>query len=152
MVVIALDLSIPDSLLVLDDQLGRRVTDLCELRYTGTLGVLIKAKQAGYLNSIAAAIAQLQIKGMWLSEVIIYITSTSIYSLRRALIMSILVARQAGIKLEPTPTTSAAPIDKGLRCCQLYCFWGNCNTIVSASSDDFHTDQTTWNESITRSL
>jgi predicted nucleic acid-binding protein len=69
--VIALGLDNPNSLLILDDQLGRRIATLYQLRYTGTLGVLIKAKQAGYLNAVAPAIAQLQAQGMWLTDSII---------------------------------------------------------------------------------
>jgi len=45
--VIALGLSSPKSLLILDDQLGRQIATLYRLKYTGTLGVLIKAKQPG---------------------------------------------------------------------------------------------------------
>ncbi len=42
--VIALGLENPDSLLIFDDSLARRIADLYGLRYTGTLGVLVKAK------------------------------------------------------------------------------------------------------------
>jgi uncharacterized protein len=69
--VIALGLENPNSLLILDDQLGRRIAALHQLHYTGTLGVLIKAKQAGYLASIAPIITALQEQGMWLTELII---------------------------------------------------------------------------------
>ncbi|NEQ97387.1 MAG: DUF3368 domain-containing protein [Cyanothece sp. SIO2G6] len=61
-----------NSLLILDDQLGRRIAKLYQLRYTGTLGVLIKAKQAGYLDAIAPIIAQLQQQGLWLTETVIH--------------------------------------------------------------------------------
>jgi predicted nucleic acid-binding protein len=43
--VIALGLEIPNSLLILDDQLGRQIATFYHLKYTGTLGILIKAKQ-----------------------------------------------------------------------------------------------------------
>lgn len=69
--VIALGLTHPNSLLILDDQLGRRIAKLYQLRCTGTLGVLIKAKQVGYVAAIAPIIAQLQSKGMWLTEAVI---------------------------------------------------------------------------------
>jgi uncharacterized protein len=69
--VIALGLTIPDSLLILDDRLGRRYADLCGLRYTGTIGVVVKAKQKGYIESVASAITVLQSKGMWVSNSII---------------------------------------------------------------------------------
>src|SRR5262245_60247987 len=45
---IALALASPGSLLILDDQLGRRIARLSHLTMTGTLGVLVKAKQAGF--------------------------------------------------------------------------------------------------------
>ena len=69
--VIALELENPASLLILDDQLGRRIPKLYQLRYTGTLGVLIKAKQAGYVTAIAPVIEKLQEQGMWLTESVI---------------------------------------------------------------------------------
>ena len=69
--VIALGLETGGSLLVLDDQLARRTADLHGLQYTGTLGVLVKARQAGYLSSVGAVIAALRQKGMWLSDAIV---------------------------------------------------------------------------------
>jgi len=66
--VIALGLEMADSLLILDDQLARRIADLHALRYTGTLGVLVKAKQGGYLSSVRVVISALREKGMWLSD------------------------------------------------------------------------------------
>jgi len=71
---ITLALESPNSLLILDDQLGRRIAALYQLRYTGTLGVLIKAKQAGYLAAIAPVIADLQAQGMWLTASVIQTT------------------------------------------------------------------------------
>jgi uncharacterized protein len=41
--VIALGRQSPENLLILDDCLGRRIADLYQLKYTGTLGVLIEA-------------------------------------------------------------------------------------------------------------
>jgi uncharacterized protein len=38
---------------------------------TGTLGILVKVKQAGYLSSVAPVIAMLQSQGMWLADKII---------------------------------------------------------------------------------
>jgi len=70
--VIALGMMTPGSLLILDDQLGRRIADLYGLKYTGTLGVLIKAKQAGHLASVTETIAKLRQQGMWLSDEIIH--------------------------------------------------------------------------------
>jgi len=47
---IALALSSPHSLLILDDRLGRRIARLAGVTYTGTLGVLVKAKRAGLFS------------------------------------------------------------------------------------------------------
>ncbi|WP_300604309.1 DUF3368 domain-containing protein [Niabella sp.] len=49
---IALALEIPDSTLILDDIKGRRVANHLGLTYTGTLGVIIKAKLKGIIPSI----------------------------------------------------------------------------------------------------
>ncbi len=69
--VIALGLENPGSLLVFDDSLARRIADLYGLKYTGTLGVLVKAKQSGYLSTVAPVINMLRSKGMWLTDKII---------------------------------------------------------------------------------
>lgn len=69
--VIALGLQNPKGLLILDAQLGRRVVALHRLRYTGTLGVLIKAKHSGLLTAVAPIIESLQAQGMWLKPSII---------------------------------------------------------------------------------
>jgi predicted nucleic acid-binding protein len=69
--VIALGIESPESLLILDDSLGRRIADLYQLKYTGTLGVLIKAKKLGHLDVIAPVIDQLCSQGMWLTDKII---------------------------------------------------------------------------------
>jgi predicted nucleic acid-binding protein len=69
--VIALGLENPGSLLVFDDSLARRIADLYGLKYTGTLGVLVKAKQSGYLSTVAPVINMLRTKGMWLTDKII---------------------------------------------------------------------------------
>ncbi len=57
---IALALATPGSLLILDDRLGRRIAHLSALTYTGTLGVLVKAKQGGHLAAVKPVIAALQ--------------------------------------------------------------------------------------------
>ena len=44
---------------------------LYHLKYTGTLGVLVKAKKLGYLSSVASVITILRQQGMWLTDSII---------------------------------------------------------------------------------
>ena len=75
--VIALGLEIrttnnPDVTLIMDDQLARRIADLYQLPYTGTLGIIIKAKQRGLLKqSVREIIQTMQESGMWLSPAVI---------------------------------------------------------------------------------
>lgn len=69
--VIALGLENSASLLILDDQLGRRIANLYQLKSTGTLGVLVKAKQLGYLSAVKPIIQILRYQGMWLTDKIV---------------------------------------------------------------------------------
>lgn len=65
--VIALGIENPGSLLILDDALGRRIARLYRLTCTGTLGVLIRAKQAGHLAQVQPEIESLRASGMWIT-------------------------------------------------------------------------------------
>lgn len=58
--VLALGLQFKDSLLILDDRLARRIAKLNRLAVTGTLGVLIRAKQKGLLQEIRTTIDRLR--------------------------------------------------------------------------------------------
>lgn len=64
--VIALGLEKPDSRLILDDTLARRIARLHKLQVTGTVGVLVKAKQIGLLPAVAPALTALRKAGLWL--------------------------------------------------------------------------------------
>ncbi len=57
---IALAVANPGSLLILDDSLGRRIARLNGVAFTGTLGVLVKAKIEGLLPSISPVIKALR--------------------------------------------------------------------------------------------
>jgi uncharacterized protein len=50
--VLMLGLELPDSIVILDDRLGRRVAETLSLKYTGTLGLLLDAKRAGIISSV----------------------------------------------------------------------------------------------------
>jgi uncharacterized protein len=63
---IALALSSPRSLLILDDALGRRIARLNKIQCTGTLGVLVKAKQKGFLVALAPILEALQGTNIWI--------------------------------------------------------------------------------------
>ena len=66
--VLALALEEPDSLVILDDLLARRVAELQGIKLTGTLGILLKAKQQGRLEYVAPLIEELHKLGFWLSN------------------------------------------------------------------------------------
>lgn len=69
--VIAAGLIQPNSLLIIDDALGRKIAALYDLQYTGTLGVLIKSKQLGHIDSLQPIIKKLKSLGMWLSDALV---------------------------------------------------------------------------------
>jgi uncharacterized protein len=56
---LALAMEMTDSLLILDDGLARRYARQLGLRFTGTLGVPIKAKQTGKLTTVSPVLDQL---------------------------------------------------------------------------------------------
>jgi predicted nucleic acid-binding protein len=58
--VLMLALEIPASTVILDDMLARRVAGSLGLRLTGTLGLLIEAKQAGLISQVRPLLDQLQ--------------------------------------------------------------------------------------------
>lgn len=68
---IALAVAHPGSLLILDDSLGRRIARLNRVVHTGTLGVLVKARNEGLLASISPVIEALQKTTMYLTPSLI---------------------------------------------------------------------------------
>lgn len=70
---IALAVANPGSLLILDDSLGRKIAHLNRLTYTGTLGVLVRAKREGLLPSVSAVIDELRKTTMHLTPTLIEI-------------------------------------------------------------------------------
>lgn len=57
--VVALALEIPDSLVILDDRLGRRSAELMQIPLTGTLGLLLDAKKKGFIKEISSLLDRL---------------------------------------------------------------------------------------------
>lgn len=57
---IALAVVSREDLLILDDALGRRIAHLLALTYTGTLGVLVRAKKEGHLAAVRPVLETLQ--------------------------------------------------------------------------------------------
>jgi len=52
---------------ILDDLKARRIAKTLGMEVTGTLGILLQAKQAGLLPSVTEAITKLEKRGMWIS-------------------------------------------------------------------------------------
>jgi uncharacterized protein len=69
--VIALGLEKPDSRLILDDALARRIARLHKLQFTGTVGVIVKAKHAKLLNAVSPVLSALRDAGLWLSDALV---------------------------------------------------------------------------------
>lgn len=57
---IALALEIPESTLIIDDYKARRIAENLHLAYTGTIGVIIKAKLLGIIPSIRPIIEKIK--------------------------------------------------------------------------------------------
>ena len=58
-------------LVILDEIMGRRYAKQLGLNLTGTLGVLLKAKENGIINSIQEILTELTEKGTWLNPKLI---------------------------------------------------------------------------------
>ncbi|MFK7972191.1 MAG: DUF3368 domain-containing protein [Bacteroidia bacterium] len=65
---IALALKNPELPIIIDERKGRLVAKRLNLRVTGTIGLLIKAKQKGLLFSGKTVLNQLEDHGFWLSK------------------------------------------------------------------------------------
>lgn len=66
--VILLGIEIKDSLVILDDLMARRVARMMDLKVIGILGIILKAKREGRIDSMSQALESLQQQGMWISE------------------------------------------------------------------------------------
>jgi len=55
----------------IDETVGRRFARLSGLALTGSLGILLRAKQEGHNISIKSSIEQMRVNGIWLSESLI---------------------------------------------------------------------------------
>lgn len=58
--VLALALEEPESLIIMDEKLGRKIARLRGLRVTGTAGILLKAKQEGHISVVRPFLDRLQ--------------------------------------------------------------------------------------------
>jgi predicted nucleic acid-binding protein len=80
----ALDRRIP--LVAIDEVVGRRVARLSGLSVTGSIGILLKARQLGLSGGMADCFARLRAHGIWLSEQV----------------QSFALAQEAGFDASPT--------------------------------------------------
>lgn len=58
-------------LVCIDEVAGRRIARLSKLSLTGSIGILLKAKSAGYPLSISDALDRMRARGIWLSESVV---------------------------------------------------------------------------------
>ena len=65
---IVLATEINADLIILDESLGRFHAKHNGLKVTGTIGILLKAKQLGYINDIKTLLFELKAKGIWLND------------------------------------------------------------------------------------
>ena len=65
---IAFALKQPDGLLILDERKGRLIAKRLGLRVTGTVGIIVKAKEVGLITSGKDLLNQLEAQGFWLSK------------------------------------------------------------------------------------
>ena len=66
--VLALGTQVPGAVVILDERLGRLYADLLKLTFTGTLGILLRAKAAGRIPRIQPLLEHLGRLGFRLSE------------------------------------------------------------------------------------
>jgi len=55
-------------LVCIDEVAGRRVARLSQLRLTGSIGILLKARSMGFNISIPEALSRMRAHGVWLSD------------------------------------------------------------------------------------
>lgn len=68
---IALSLETDRSILIIDDLKGRKVAERLQLKYSGTLGLLLRAKQAGVLTALRPVLAKMRETNFRFSEVLL---------------------------------------------------------------------------------
>ena len=69
---IVLATEISSDLIIIDEKPGRFHAKHADLKVTGTIGVLIKAKTEGFINEIKPLLEELSDKKVWISEKLKY--------------------------------------------------------------------------------
>ena len=67
---IALALQMEDPLLIIDEKKGRAVAKRLGLRVTGTLGIIVKAKERGFLSASKPVLDRLMDEGFRMSDLL----------------------------------------------------------------------------------
>lgn len=65
---IALSLDMHNSILILDELKGRRIAERLNLRYSGTFGLILKAKQLGLIKSVKPILDKIRSTNFRFSE------------------------------------------------------------------------------------
>ena len=65
----ALNLKLP--LVCIDETAGRRIARLCNLSLTGSVGILLKARNQGFAIDIPQALDKMRRQGIWLSDEVV---------------------------------------------------------------------------------
>lgn len=65
----ALNLQLP--LVCIDESAGRRIARLCNLQLTGSIGILLKARNRGFAVDIPQALDRMRRHGIWLSDQVV---------------------------------------------------------------------------------
>jgi predicted nucleic acid-binding protein len=65
---IALALEIDNTLLIIDDLKGRKVADRLKIKYSGTFGLILKAKQVGLIEKIRPVLEKIKSTNFRFSE------------------------------------------------------------------------------------
>lgn len=68
---IALSLEIDRSILIIDDLKGRKIAERLHLKYSGTLGLLLQAKQAGLLTALRPVVDKIRKTNFRFSEAVL---------------------------------------------------------------------------------
>jgi len=58
-------------LVLLDEKLARNFAQRLSITFTGTLGMLLKAKQQGLIKSVGQCIVKMEMNGIWFSDSLI---------------------------------------------------------------------------------
>jgi predicted nucleic acid-binding protein len=63
------------ALLLADDQMGRSAARRLGLAVTGVVGVLLRAKEAGHLETVGPVLVEMRQRGYWLSDEILVLAA-----------------------------------------------------------------------------